>query len=118
MEHRGPSEWVRCSSQTRHIAAVFSCTQRHETGPSRKVYFWKMSPNYTGGTSTGGKGSGASEAETGHAGAGRAMGPRWPLVAASLDCQWDLQGNPFVASIFNWELFSSAFTTCSFLSRV
>lgn len=57
MEHWGPLEWVRCSSQTRHIIAVFSHIQLHDTEPNRKVYFtWKVSPNYMGGPSRAGRG--------------------------------------------------------------
>lgn len=39
MEHWGPLEWVRCSSKTRHIMAVFSHIQPHDIEPNRKVYF-------------------------------------------------------------------------------
>lgn len=57
MEHWGPLEWVRCGSQTRHIIAIFSHFQLHDTEPIRKVYFaWKVSPNYTGGTFWAGRG--------------------------------------------------------------
>lgn len=58
MEHWGPLEWVRCSSKTRHIIAVFSHIQPPpDTEPSRKVYStWKVSPNYMGGTSRAGRG--------------------------------------------------------------
>lgn len=36
MEHRGPSEWVRCGSKTRHIIAVFSHVQLHAQSPTEK----------------------------------------------------------------------------------
>lgn len=78
MGHWGPLEWVRCSSKIRRIIAIFSHIQLHDAEPNRKVYFaWKVSPNYMGGTSPGRKGSGASKAERGHAGADKT----WTQVA-------------------------------------
>lgn len=56
MELRGPLEWVRCGSKTRHITAIFSHIRLRDTEPNRKVHFaGKMSPNYMGRTSTGGE---------------------------------------------------------------
>lgn len=57
MEHWGTLEWVRCSSQARHIIAIFSHIQLHDTEPNRNVNLaWKVLPNYMGGTSRAGRG--------------------------------------------------------------
>lgn len=44
MGHWGHTEWVRGSSKTRHVIAVFSHIQLHDTECNRKVYLaWNVS---------------------------------------------------------------------------
>lgn len=118
MGHRGHTEWVRGSSKTRHVRAVFSHIQLHDTECNRKVYLaWNASANYTGGTSLGRKGSGASKVARGHPGADWTW-TQWPLLLACLDSKRELNGNAFIYSICVWKLSSFAFRTGRLLRSV
>lgn len=70
MGPRGPSEWVRCGSKTRHIIAVFSHIQPHAQSPTGKSASLGKCRLITWWHFPGQAGSGASGARTGRAGAG------------------------------------------------